>query len=97
MNEKVLTESIVSKILLQTAVMRGMRRGNGVQWHRRRYFAWHILIVRLCDDGILIKDVMYELRRNDNLDFAAFYGLRSRVDQLTWSTLLLRVRSGLRE
>ncbi len=40
---------------------------------------------------------MYELWRNDNLDFTAFYGLWSRVNQLTWSTLLLRVRSGLGE
>jgi hypothetical protein len=40
---------------------------------------------------------MYELWRDDNFDIAAFDGLRSRVNQLTWSTLLLRVGSGLRE
>lgn len=64
---------------------------------KKRYSARHILVVRLCDDGIFIKDVVYELWRNNNLDFAAFDGLRSRVDQLTWSTFLLRVGSRLRE
>jgi hypothetical protein len=40
---------------------------------------------------------MYELWRNDNFDFTAFHGLWSRVNQLTWSALLLRVGSGLGE
>jgi hypothetical protein len=62
-----------------------------------RYFARHILVVRLCNDGILIKDVVYELWRDDNFDFATFDSLRSRVNQLTRSALLLRVGSGLRK
>jgi hypothetical protein len=40
---------------------------------------------------------VYKLWRNDNLDFTAVNGLWSRVYQLTWSALLLRVGSGLRE
>jgi hypothetical protein len=40
---------------------------------------------------------MYKLRSNDNLDFAALDGLRSGINQLTWSALLLGVGSSLRK
>ena len=40
---------------------------------------------------------MYELWRDDNFDFTAFHGLWSRVNKLAWSTLLLRIGSGLSE
>jgi hypothetical protein len=40
---------------------------------------------------------MYELRRNDNLDFPTLNCLWSWVNQLTRSALLLRVGSSLRE
>ena len=63
---------------------------------RRRYIAWDILIVSLGNDGILAKDVVYELWRHDNV-FTAFRSPQPQINWLTKFALFLRVGCGLRE
>jgi hypothetical protein len=58
-NGKVLIENIVSKIPLQSAVAWEVETKKSAGEYGRWYFARHILIVSLGNDGIFIKDVVY--------------------------------------
>jgi hypothetical protein len=61
-----------------------------------RHIAWDVLIVSLGNDGILAKNVVYELWRHGNV-FTAFRGPQPRINRLARFTLLLRVDCGMRE
>lgn len=55
----------------------------------------NILAVGLGDDGVLVKDVVHELRGDSDFDFAALYCLWTGVDELAGLALFLGVCSGL--
>ena len=56
---------------------------------RRSYLSGYSFAVGLCDDGILIKYVVNQLRSDPNLDFSAFDGFGSGIDELTGLSFLL--------
>ena len=61
-----------------------------------RYLARDVIAVRLCNDGELLKDVMHQLGRDYNLNFAV-HRLRSGIHQLARLASFLAFRRGLGE
>lgn len=50
--------------------------------HEKTYFTGDVVAVGSCDNGVFVKDVVYELRGNANFDFSTFDGFRAWVDKL---------------
>ena len=59
---------------------------------RSLHFLRYVITVSRSHDRVLVKDVMYKLRGNSDLDLASFDGLRSRIHKLTWFPFTLAFR-----